>query len=66
MAIHSDVTTTNLSISGNRLATSVEFILDTSGTTLQKNTFLLLSSTGFRKDEGMQSVRNSGFFLLST
>ena len=66
LAIHSDITTTNLSITGNRLVTGVEFILDTSGTTLQKNTFLLVSSTGFRKDEGMQSVRNSGFSLVST
>ena len=66
LAIHSDITTNNLSISGNRLATGVEFILETSGTNLQKNTFLLLSSTGFRKDEGMQSVRNSGFSLVST
>ena len=66
LAIHADITLAGLSVSGNRLATGVEFVLDTSGTALQKNTFLLLSSTGFRKNEGMQSVRNSGFSLVST
>ncbi len=66
LAVHDDITLNLLSISGDRLATGLEFILNTWGTTLQKNSFLLISSTGFWQNEGIQSVRNRDFSLLST
>jgi len=66
LAIHSDFSLNSLSISGNRLSTGLEFSRWNTGTTLQKNTFLLISSSGFRNSEGMQSVRNRDFSLVST
>ncbi|MCX6824807.1 MAG: hypothetical protein NTY80_01155 [candidate division SR1 bacterium] len=66
LAIHANTSLDSLSISGNRLGTGVEFLLISSGTTLEKNTILLLSATGTRKTEGINSVRNSDFSLLST
>ena len=66
LAIHSDISLNSLSISGNRLATGLEFSRGSTGTTLQKNSYLLISSSGFRSDEGLQSVRNSDFSLVNT
>lgn len=66
LAIYEDIFIDSLSISGDRLATGVEFSFSSSGMTLQKNSFLLLSATGFRQSEQLQSVRNDDFSLVST
>jgi len=66
LAIHDDISLDFLSISGDHLATELEFLLNSSGTTLEKNSFFLISSTGFRQSEGIQSVRNRDFSLVST
>lgn len=66
LAIHDDIMMDSVSISGNLLATGVSFSLGSWGTTLQKNSFLLISSTGFRQSEGINSVQNRDFSLLST
>jgi len=66
LAINDDISLNSLSISGNLLGTGVTFSWNTWGTTLEKNSFLLISSTGFRNDEGIQSVRNDDFSLVST
>lgn len=66
LAIHGDISLDLLSISGDRLASGLEFLLNSSGTTLEKNSFLLISSTGLWQDQGVQSVRNRDFSLVST
>ncbi len=66
LAIHSGISLNSLSISWDRLSTGLEFSLGSWGTTLEKNSFLLISSTGFRQNEGIPSVRNSDFSLVST
>ncbi|MCX6824331.1 MAG: hypothetical protein NT085_04345 [candidate division SR1 bacterium] len=66
LAIHSDMSINSLSISGDRLSTGLEFSFGSLGTTLEKNSYLLISSTGFWQGEGINSVRNHDFSLLST
>ena len=67
LAISDNITLDSLSISGNRLATWLDFLFTTSGSTLEKNTLFLISSTGFwTTNEQLPGVRNSDFSLLST
>ena len=66
VAVHEDISLDSLSISGNLLATGIEFLFESWGTTLEKNTIFLLAATGFWQSEGINSVRNSDFSLLST
>ncbi len=66
LVVHANVSLNSLSISGDLLTTGLDFSFDTGGTTLEKNSLLLISSSGFRQSEGMQSVRNRDFSLVST
>ena len=66
LAIYSDISLNSLSISGDHLSTGLEFSFGSLGTTLEKNSYLLISSTGFWQGEGIDSVRNRDFSLLST
>lgn len=66
LAIHSNFSLNSLSISGDRLSTGLEFSFGSIGTTLEKNSYLLISSTGFWQSEGINSVRNGDFSLVST
>lgn len=66
LAIHDNITVNSLSISGDYLSTGVEFLWNTSGITLEKNTLLLLSATGFRQNEGVASLQNSWLNQLTT
>lgn len=66
LAVHENISLDSLSISGNLLATGITFSFDSWATTLQNNSLLLLSATGFWQSEGIASVRNSDFSLLST
>jgi len=66
LAVHQDISVNSLSISGDRLGTGVEFSFNSQGSSLDKNSFLLVSSTGFWQNEEIASVRNSGFSLLDT
>lgn len=66
LAVNSNFSLNSLSISGDRLSTGLEFSFGSLGTTLEKNSYLLISSTGFWQGEGINSVRNRDFSLLST
>jgi hypothetical protein len=55
-----------LSISGNILGTGIEFSFVSWAMNLENNTLLILATTGFWQSEGIDSVRNSDFSLLST
>ncbi len=67
LAIYDDINLNSLSISGSILATGVTFSRGNWGTTLPKNSILLLSSTGFWQDqEQLPSVAHSDFLLVST
>lgn len=66
LAVHDAVTLDSLSISGSLLGTGLVFSWDSSGATLEKGSFLLVSSSGYRNAEGFQSVRNGDFSLVST
>ena len=66
LAIHDNITLNTLSISGDYLSTGVEFLWDNSELMLEKNTLLLLSSTGFRQNEGVASLQNSWLNQLGT
>ncbi len=66
LAINDDITLNSLSISGSLLMTGIVFSGNTWGITLEKNSFLLISSTDFRVSEGIPSVRNRDFSLVST
>lgn len=66
LAINEDIYLDMLSISGNYLSTGLDFPMISWGEMLENNTFLLLSATGFRKEENLPSVQNSDFSLLST
>lgn len=66
LSIHDNISIDTVSISGNLLASGLEFSLVSWDKNLEKNTFLLLSATGFRQGEGINSVRNDDFYLLST
>ena len=66
LAVYDDITLDSLSISGNLLGTGLTFSRGSSGTTLEKGSFLLISSSGYRNAEGFQSVRNGDFSLVST
>ena len=66
LSIHEDINLDMVSISGNYLRTGLDFPLMSWGQKLEKNSFLLLSATGFRKDEDIPSVQNSDFSLVST
>ena len=66
LAIHENIALNSLSLSGNLLGTGIEFSWNDSGTTLENNSLLLISATGFWQSENLQSVRNGDFYLLST
>lgn len=66
VAVHDTIGIDILSISGNLLSTGIDFLFDSWGITLGNNTLLLVTATGFWKTEGIDSVRNSDFSLLST
>lgn len=66
LVVNDDISLNSLSISGNLLGTGLIFSWDTWGVNLEKNSFLLLSSSGFRNSEGIQSIRNADFSLVST
>jgi len=67
LAISDNITLDSLSISGNRLATWLDFLFTTPGTTLEKDSLFLISSTGFwATNEQLPGVRNSDFSLVST
>ncbi len=67
LAIADDIQIEALSIDGDLLLTGVRFQWESGGMTLENNTFLLISSTGFRKEqEYLSSIRNPNFTLGST
>lgn len=66
LAVNGAITLDSLSISGDLLGTGLVFSRGNSGTNLEKGSFLLLSSSGYRNTEGFQSVRNGDFSLVST
>ena len=66
LAILSDISINSLSILGDRLSTGLDFSFGNLGTTLENNSYLVISSTGFWQGEGINSVRNRDFSLLST
>ncbi len=67
LAIHDNITLDSLSISGSLLGTGIGFSRGSSGSILEKHSFLLISSTGFRQEsEKLPSVRNGDFSLVST
>lgn len=66
LIVHDTITLNSLSISGDLLATGIEFLWETWGSTLEKNSLLVVTATGFRQNEGMVSVQNNDFSLLST
>jgi len=66
LAIHDNISLDSLSISGDLLKTGIEFLQNSSGITLEKNSLLLLASTGFWQNENISGFRNSDFSLLTT
>jgi len=64
--VQEEIVLTRLSISGSLVRTPVGFSFEGSGKTLAKDSLFLVAATGFRNDEGIESVRNRDFYLVST
>ena len=64
--VQEEIALTRLSISGSLVKTPVGFSFEGSGKTLAKDSLFLVAATGFRNDEGIESVRNRDFYLVST
>lgn len=61
--VDEDIMIESLSISGNLLATWIDFLFDNWGRKLEKNSYFIISATNFRTTEWFENFRDESFGL---